>query len=300
MIAVDGIANANGHNNGNGWHSQMLGSLPLPSFEEIKDLNVHQRIRWVIAEARSVPRSQWNPDGEFQYAGHDQIVDMLRVLLAKYGVNIYQEPMEFSREGTHGGFDHLTRVKYEYEVVNADQPDDKITRHNWGEALDNGDKGMNKCSTIAEKMFLLRLFKIPTHDDPDANSAQRSQKGTAGQNGDKNRASKFSGPGPNECQDCGHLITAARRENKAWQLNEIIAASQKKFGKRFCVDCYLKAVSREGQHSQQRHAPVTTPTATDRSNDAVSAGAAPPSDSPGDTQVTHDAATAGSPTVRSQ
>src|SRR5947208_1250556 len=130
MIAANGSNNVNGYVTGNGAGGALLASpiLPLPSPEEIRELNVHQRIRWVTAEARSLPKSQWNPEGQFQYAGHDQIVDMLRSLLAKYGINIYQEPKHFKRESSLSGIEHLTRVWYEYEVVNADDPADMLVR----------------------------------------------------------------------------------------------------------------------------------------------------------------------------
>jgi len=256
---VNGINNANGHVNGNGSDPVAPlapAALPLPSPEQIRELNVHQRIRWITAEARSLPKSQWNPDGQFQYAGHDQIVDMLRALLGKYGVNIYQEPLKFEREVSYSGVEHLTRVWYSYEVVNADHPDDKLVRHNWGEALDNGDKGLNKCSTIAEKVFMLRLFKISTFDDPDGHSAEKNQNRAALQtNGDKGR--RAAGPAHNECQDCHELITTAMRDHKTWQSSEVIAAARRTFGKRLCVDCYLKALAKEAQHSPQ--AGGTTP-----------------------------------------
>src|SRR5258707_1091534 len=57
-----------------------LNLTPLTD-EQIASLNIHQRVRRIVAEIRSLPKSQWNPEGEFAYAGHDQIIDMLRMLL---------------------------------------------------------------------------------------------------------------------------------------------------------------------------------------------------------------------------
>lgn len=242
MIAVSGI---NGNGNGHGSHAGGIAApidFALPKSEDISQLNVHQRIRWISAEARSLPKSQWNPEGAFAYAGHEQIVEMLRLLLAKYGVNIYQEALEYKREASLGGIEHMTTVKYEYEVVNADAPDDRFVRHNWGEAMDDWDKGLNKCSTIAEKMFLLRLFKIATFDDPDAHSSDRARDRGASQNGSgKGRSEHRPAVYQNECEKCREPITGARRGTKNWQLGEVIAASKKQFGKRLCVDCLLVA-----------------------------------------------------------
>src|SRR5579884_1741296 len=114
MIQTSEIS-SNGHGNSNGVSSMETGAqaavnLILPKAEELASLNVHQRVRWIIAESRSLPKSQWNPQGAFAYAGHDQVIDMLRLLLAKYGVNIYQEPLEFKRDATLGGVAHFTTV----------------------------------------------------------------------------------------------------------------------------------------------------------------------------------------------
>ena len=283
MTAAAGIHNGNGNSNSNGASPVVLApaaSLVLPERDEIHGMNVHQRIRWITAEARSLPKSNWNPEGGFPYAGHDQIVDMLRLLLAKYGINIYQEPIpDFTREMSLGGIEHLTRVWYEYEVVNVDAPDDKIIRHNWGEALDNGDKGVNKCSTVAEKMFMLRLFKIATHDDPDGHSADKTPNRSVSQNGgDKGRREWINAPGKNECEQCYQPITTARRGNKTWQSSQVVAASKRQFKKRLCVDCYLdaqaQAANRPEGETESSVAPPETPSEATR--DRPSSESAPP------------------------
>ncbi len=225
-----------------------LNLTPLTD-EQIASLNIHQRVRRIVAEIRSLPKSQWNPEGEFAYAGHDQIIDMLRMLLVKYGVNIYQEPLKFTREATLGGIAHRTTARYKYEVVNTDAPNDRFLGHNWGEALDDSDKGLNKCSTIAEKVFLLRLFKISTFDDPDAQKLRApavSQRGSG-----SGRSEQASPPGKNECQNCRELITRASRGGKIWPSHEVVAASTKQFGKRLCVDCLLAAQAngKSGSHA---------------------------------------------------
>ncbi len=253
MIEVMGIhGNGNTSLNGHTSTSVQPNVLPtgtvatniaLPTPEEIGALNVHQRIRFVTAEARSLPRSEWNREGAFAYAGHDQVIEMLRLLLAKYGVNIYQEALEYKREVSPGRTQYLTTVRYEYDVVNSDRPDDKFTRHNWGEAMDDWDKGLNKCSTIAEKVFLLRLFKLSTFDDPDAHSAEERRNRSGSHDGSEKARSDRAPhpPGKNECHACHELITKASRNNKVWQLSEIITISKKRFGKPLCVDCFLAA-----------------------------------------------------------
>ena len=48
-----------------------------------------------------------------------------------------------------------------------------MTADGWGEAADNGDKGYNKCKSIALKYVLMQMFLVPTKDiaDPDRETA---------------------------------------------------------------------------------------------------------------------------------
>jgi hypothetical protein len=244
-------------------------ALALPTPEEIKELNLHERISWIIRESRSLPKTQWNADSEFAYAGHDQIVEMLRVLLGKYGVNIYQEALEYKREATIGGLGHFTVVKFEYEVVNINRPDDSLRKHNWGEAWDDSDKGLNKCSTISEKLFLLRLFKVATYDDPDSNSRAKAQHKPVSENGNTRSDHNHSQKSRNECEQCGNPICGAQRAGKTWQLSELAAASRSQFRKTLCVDCFLEAQANAAnpQVAQQKTpAPAGRPIAATPTN----------------------------------
>ena len=65
-----------------------------------------------------------------------------------------------------------------------------IETDGWGEAADNGDKGYNKCKSIALKYVLMQMFLVPTKDiaDPDKETpdevsapAKRTKKAAAPQ-----------------------------------------------------------------------------------------------------------------------
>jgi hypothetical protein len=73
----------------------------------------------------------------------------------------------FSREQIGQKGWKLTRQLFEYEVINADKPEERFKQLVWGEASDGGDKGAYKASTGADKYFWFRLLQIPTGDDPD-------------------------------------------------------------------------------------------------------------------------------------
>lgn len=136
---------------------------------EIQAMNIHQRIAEIKKRCISLPKSQQNAEEGWYYTGHDQVIDSLRGLMAEFGVNVYQEPLDFTTAEVVGDF-ILNKVRFQYEVINADSPDDKFTRHNFGLCYGIDDKAFNKCSTTSEKFFLLRLFSIATFDDPDAHA----------------------------------------------------------------------------------------------------------------------------------
>ncbi len=142
-------------------------NLSVPA--QIQAMNIHQRIAAIKKRCVSLPKSQQNVDEGWYYTGHDQVIDSLRGLMAEFGVNVYQEPLDFTTAEVVGDF-ILNKVRFEYEVINADAPDDRFTRHNFGLCYGVDDKAFNKCSTISEKFFLLRLFSIATFDDPDAHA----------------------------------------------------------------------------------------------------------------------------------
>lgn len=65
--------------------------------------------------------------------------------------------------------DLLTEVFITYKWINAENPEETLSVRWYGQGVDtNGEKGVGKAYTYAEKYFLLKFFNIPTDkDDPD-------------------------------------------------------------------------------------------------------------------------------------
>ena len=221
-------------------------SQTTPTREQIRGLNLHQRIAEIRKRCTSLPRKQHNEEG-WDFASHDQVVDLLRGLMAEFGVNIYQEPLEFSTEATLGDL-ILNKVKFQYEVVNADNPEDRLTKHNFGLCYGLNDKAYNWCSTISEKYFLLRLFNIATYDDPDANAPAAGRDSRTAKRDSQGRSPAAGRSRPaNECEQCGFLITFMRKDDETWSKEEIIKASLKKHNKRLCGRCFFEQESRDSK-----------------------------------------------------
>lgn len=233
---------------------------PVPpfvsAFTDRDKLGIWRRIECIMAECKRLPKTETNQDQGFDYTPYDDIAEMLRPLLAQYGVAILQEPVEFQREGT------MTRIKYRYDVVNTDRPDEQITRHNYGEAVDFSDKGINKASTIAEKFFLCRLFHLSTGGDPDGVSIPAEKNGWRFQNGRQNGHQQDDGRNRDNrhhsnqaqttasanidcrCEQCALIVKPVKRDSETISVKSILAASQREYKKNLCADCLT---SKRGQ-----------------------------------------------------
>ena len=68
----------------------------------------------------------------------------------------------------YSGKMHLTEMHMTFTWVCADNPEDKLECGWYGQGVDDGEKGVGKALTYAEKYFLLKFFHIATDkDDPD-------------------------------------------------------------------------------------------------------------------------------------
>jgi hypothetical protein len=160
-------------------------------------------------------------------------------------------------------------VKYEYSVINADNPEDRFERHVWGEGLDAGDKGFNKCSTIADKFFYFRLFQIPTGDDPDAAGATKAEAGKQ----PKGQPAKTRPAGNvaerkdgTKCERCGQGVVPIQKAGEVISVERILAAAQKEHGKKLCANCQIGLRKNGSAKSEMPAAPQPNGTAVEQAH----------------------------------
>lgn len=68
--------------------------------------------------------------------------------------------------------DFIDTIKLTLEIVNIENPEEKVTVESYGKGIDSGDKGLGKASTYARKYALMNAYKIATGEDPDANKPE--------------------------------------------------------------------------------------------------------------------------------
>ena len=132
----------------------------------------------IMRDVDAIKKSKKNQQQGFMFRGIDDMMNSLHDLFAKHGVFIIPEVKGFDvkeKPTKNGGVNYVTHTTIIFKFVAEDGSFVEIT--NVGEAMDSGDKGMNKTMSIALKYALMQAFLIPTEDidDPDAETPEESE-----------------------------------------------------------------------------------------------------------------------------
>lgn len=153
--------------------------------ENIKKLNIFERVALITAEIGSVAKDLKVGEGEksYQATSEGSVLSAVKPLEEKYRVFSYatsreKETQIIEKEYTWNGQQRKIRlVKVDitatYRFVNIDKPDEYIETISYGTGLDTGDKAAGKAMTYADKYALMKTYKISTGNanDPDSYSS---------------------------------------------------------------------------------------------------------------------------------
>lgn len=138
---------------------------------------IYAKMAAILKETKAITKSERNQQQGFKFRGIDNVMNELHELFAKNDVFILQEVQGFTTENRptkSGGTNTFTRatVKFRYTTTDGSC----VETVNVGEAMDSGDKGMNKAMSIALKYSLLQMFLIPTEEqkDPDSTTPEET------------------------------------------------------------------------------------------------------------------------------
>lgn len=138
---------------------------------------IFQKMTSILKETKVITKSEKNQQQGFKFRGIDNVMNELHELFAKNDVFILQEVQDFTvddRPTAKGGTLFYTRAKIKFRYMTTDGS--FVETVNVGEAMDSGDKGMNKAMSIALKYSLLQMFLIPTEEpkDPDRDTPEET------------------------------------------------------------------------------------------------------------------------------
>lgn len=132
---------------------------------------IYVKIANILKETRAISKTEKNQQQGFKFRGIDNVMNELHELFSKNDVFILQEVQCFTTENRptkSGGANTFTRATIKFRYMTTDGSFVETT--NVGEAMDSGDKGMNKAMSIALKYSLLQMFLIPTEEAKDSDA----------------------------------------------------------------------------------------------------------------------------------
>jgi hypothetical protein len=172
-------------------------------------MNIYQKL---IEVRKSVPYLQKDNVGhQFKYVSSSQTLGALKAEMDAQGLLLIpsvKSERVLDHTTSKGAHWYFTVLTVEFTWINAELPEERITCQWTGQGLDDGEKGVGKALTYAEKFFMLKFFNIPTDkDDPDSFQKDTSQKAekrtvpsTTPQEADPNETKTYA-MHPNEAKD---------------------------------------------------------------------------------------------------
>lgn len=119
----------------------------------------------VMSQVGYIPKNGYNSFHKYKYATESDVADKVRDLLAEQNVMMMPSVVEHTvREYKDKGY--INTVTMEFVFMDGDSGE-TISVRSVGEAQDATDKGCYKAITGATKYALMKVFMIPTGDDPE-------------------------------------------------------------------------------------------------------------------------------------
>ena len=147
-----------------------------------KENNLVKKLTQVLAEASKVNKSGYNSHQKYHYITESDLLDAIREKLVELGIFIFSSVEECVTERIEGSRQPvLTNVKMKYTFVDGDSGE-QFSVMSCGQGADNGDKGVYKAITGANKYFLLKTFMLSGDDDPENDGVTSKNSGTAKSN----------------------------------------------------------------------------------------------------------------------
>lgn len=130
---------------------------------------IYEQINKVMAEVGAVGKNETNQIQKYKFRGIDAVMNALHPAMVKNHVFVTPEVLSYEREerpASKGGIliYSIVTVKYHFSTDDGSE----VTAVVMGEAMDSGDKSMNKAMSAAFKYACFQTFCIPTEEMKDS------------------------------------------------------------------------------------------------------------------------------------
>ena len=126
-------------------------------------MNIYEKILAIMQDVQYLAKDDHVQFGSTNYKAlsEEKVTSIMREELIKNKLVIFPIAQEANRNGT------ITHVDTKYRMVNVENPEEFIEIVSCGDGADTQDKGSGKAMTYAFKYMWLRVFALPTGEDPD-------------------------------------------------------------------------------------------------------------------------------------
>jgi hypothetical protein len=131
-----------------------------------------KKLSEVMKQVKYIEKKGFNKFHGYKYATESDVAEKVREVLADNNVMMIPNLLQHSmREhiNAKGKTEYIVAVDMEFKFYDGDSGEE-LTFHMSGEGQDAGDKGIYKAITGAQKYALMKVFMIPTGDDPEADN----------------------------------------------------------------------------------------------------------------------------------
>lgn len=141
---------------------------------ENSKLTLAAKIAKVAAEIGPIEKDGVNSQQKYRFIEYAAVAAEIRKKQAEVGIAIIPRIKSYTRDDiktSKGGLGFHYLLSMEFEVINTEDENDRLTMDWIGEATDYGDKGINKAITSAVKYFAMRLYNISEKGEEEADNA---------------------------------------------------------------------------------------------------------------------------------
>ena len=139
-------------------------------------MNIYQRINEVRRKVDSIRKDK--KVESYMAVTHDAVTALVREHQIEYGNVIVPAGIKTSTTKDTGTFTSRgtpfirTEIVYHFEVVNAEDPQDKFHAEIEAHAIDHGDKAPGKTLSYAKKALMLKLLEIESYEGEEEREEQ--------------------------------------------------------------------------------------------------------------------------------
>jgi hypothetical protein len=138
----------------------------------VSERKLVKKLTEVMQEVKYIQKRGKNSFHNYTYATESDVAEKIRESLSERCVMMIPNIIESTyREHVNnkGKTEYITKVRMEFKFIDGETGEELIF-HSEGEGQDAGDKGIYKAITGAQKYALMKVFMIPTGDDPEADN----------------------------------------------------------------------------------------------------------------------------------